>query len=330
MNDLATTSRPRFLAGLAAAAGAIGAGRSSSAQAATLQPIRIGTIPGDFGAEPYYGNDLGIFAKHGLIAQITTMNNGPAIGAAVAGGALDAGFLNVPSLVIAHQHGVPFTLLAGANLYEAATPTIGLLSVRRDSKIKTATDFSGKIVAIGGINNIVHIGARAWIDANGGDSNAVRWIEFPHTEMPADLLAGRIDGAILDQGVYPTLGKVGDPIRVVAATLTAIAPNFTSAGWFCMQDFITKHPVETRNFVAAMYETARWANDRRHHQTSANILARTMKTSVAEINASTRVVYSTNLTSPMIQPLIDVVARYKLIPAPYAASDILSSYAASG
>lgn len=142
------------------------------------------------------------------------------------------------------------------------------------------------------------------------------------------ICAGRIDGAILDQGVYPTLGKAGDPIRVVAATLSAVAPTFTSGGWIATRDWLGKNPAMARNFVTAMYETARWANDRRHHQASATILAKAMKTSVAEITASDRVAYSTSLIAPMIQPLIDVVARYKLIPAAYPAADILSSLAA--
>ena len=123
-----------------------------------MQKIRVGLIPTDFAGEPWYAKDMGFFAKHGLDAEISEMSNGSVIASAVAGGSLDVGFSNIPSIAIAHGKGLPFIYLAGANLYDAAGPTIGQLVVPRASPIKIAKDFEGKTISVGGINNITHLG----------------------------------------------------------------------------------------------------------------------------------------------------------------------------
>ena len=317
-------SRSRFLSGLASAAGVTAASSTALAQKAP-STVRVGIIPSDFGAQPYYAKDLGFFMRRDLTAELTGLANGAAIAAAVAGGALDVGFSNIVTLVTAHAKGLPFTILAAANLYDATSPTVGLLAVKRESKLNTAKDFNGKIVGVGAINNVTHLGARAWIDNNGGDSNAIKWIEVPITNMAAEVLTDRIDGVILDLGIYPTLGRPGDPLRIAAATFNAIAPRFLTGGWFTTQEWISKHSTEARDFVASMADAARWANTTKNHRASAEILARYLKSSANDINASPRVAYGTSVTAPMVQPLIDVVARYKVISAAFPAADMIAS-----
>ncbi len=92
------------------------------ANAQTLQTLRIALIPGDIAAEAYYAKDLDMFKKAGFDVEFTPITSGAAISAAVVSGAVDVGFANVVSLSIAHDHGVPFTLLAPANLH---VPTQG-------------------------------------------------------------------------------------------------------------------------------------------------------------------------------------------------------------
>jgi NitT/TauT family transport system substrate-binding protein len=316
--------RAQFLADVAVGIAAAALSDPVAAQTVPV-PIDIGIIPSDFSGQPYYAQDRGFFARHDLSGNLNNMANGATIAAALAGGSLDVGFSSLPTLVIAHSRGLPFALLAAANLYDANSPTVGLLAVKRESKLSAAKDFNGKLIGIGAINNITHLGARAWIDDNGGDSNSVKWLEVPISTMASAVITSRIDGVILDLGVYPTLGKPGDPLRIAAATFTAIAPRFLTGGWFTTRDWLVKHPLEARNFVASMSDAAQWANASKNHRASAEILARYLKSSPDEINASPRVVYGTSITVAMVQPLVDVVARYKVIPAAFPASDLIAA-----
>lgn len=316
-------SRQNFLAGLAAGAAALGSGGIAAAQSGG-PPVRVALIPTDFAGQPYYAKDMGFFTKRNLNAEVVEMANGSVIASAIAGGSLDIGFSNIASLAIAHGKGFPFTYIAGANLYDSAGPTIGLLAVKRGSKITTAKDFSGKIIGVGGINNITHLGAKLWIDKNGGDSNAVKWIEIPIQTIVAMALNDRVDGAILDTAIYPSLLQPNDPLRLLASTFNAIAPKFLSGGWFTSRDWLAKHPGEAKAFVAAMTDAAEWGNNVKNHEASAGIIAKYLKQSAAAINASQRVTYATTLTPALIQPVIDLVARYKVIPSSFPASEIIA------
>jgi NitT/TauT family transport system substrate-binding protein len=287
----------------------------------TLVKLRLATIPSDFAGQLYYAKDMGFFRKAGLDVEITPIHAGPAIASAVAGGAIDLGFSNVVSLALAHDKGFPFVIVAPANMYIADAPTIGLIGVLRTSPINSAKDLTGKTVAVGAINNITQLGARAWIDATGGDSASVKYIEIAINEMPVAVRSGRVDAAVMDPGVAPTLGKPGDPLRVLANSFNAVSPYFIAGGWFTTSDWIKKHPVETRKFIAVMKETANWANA--HRAESSVILGRYLQEPPEQIRAITRVTYGTILNPALVQPSIDLCARYGLIKARFPARDLL-------
>jgi hypothetical protein len=85
--------------------------------------------------------------------------------------------------------------------------------VKRSSPISTAQDLNGKTVAAGALNNLTHLGARAWVAANSGDSKSAHWLEIQISAMAAAVLSGRIDRRMVrDRG----LGK------------TTPAPNLTN------------------------------------------------------------------------------------------------------
>jgi ABC-type nitrate/sulfonate/bicarbonate transport system substrate-binding protein len=182
------------------------------------------------------------------------------------------------------------TIVALANIYSAG----GLIGVKRSSPIATAQDLNGKTVAVGALNNVTHLGARAWVDANGGDSTSVHWLEIQISAMAAAVLSGRIDAAVMDQGVYPTLGKPGDPIRVIGHAYDAVAHTFAVGGWFASADWAKQHPLEAHKFAAAMADAATWAKT--HHRESAAILAKYLKESADDINANARYAYGTAAT----------------------------------
>jgi NitT/TauT family transport system substrate-binding protein len=300
---------------------ALASPRASSAQA--LIKLRLATIPSDFAAEVYYAKDMGFFRRAGFDVDITPIHAGPAIASAVAGGAIDLGFSNVVSLAIAHDKGLPFVIVAPANMYVADAPTIGLIGVARTSAISSAKDLTGKVLAVGALNNITDFGARAWIDAGGGDSKNVKYIEIPINQMAVAVRSGRVDAAVMDPGVDPTLGKPGDPLRILANSFNAVSPYFIAGGWFTTTDWIKRHPGVVRKFAAVMRQTAVWANA--HHNESSVILGRNLQEPPEQIRAITRVTYGTTLNPALVQPSIDLCARYGQIKKRFPAQELISA-----
>lgn len=298
--------------------------RSVAAETALI-PLNIGTQPADIGAEVYYAKELKFFEKNGLDVKIFPFQNGATMASAVVGGAIDVGWSNTIALANAHLRGINFTILAPANMHVATAPTAGILAVLRTSPIRSAKDVAGKTFAAGGINQIADTAAKAWVDANGGDSTKVRFVEMPLQTMVAALETGHIDVAIIDTNNYPTEGKPGDPLRRLGSAFDAISPAFAASVWFASSDWAAKHPEAVKAFAATMRQTAAWANT--HHRESAAILAKYTKQSEEQIMGTRRVTYGERLTDESVQPEIDVAAKYGIIKSPVPAADLINSNA---
>jgi NitT/TauT family transport system substrate-binding protein len=293
------------------------------AGAQTLTPLRIGFIPSDTSGQLFFAHDLDMFAKAGLDPQFSPTNNGPAIASAIISSALDIGYSNPVSLIIAYDKGLPLTILSAANMYRADAPTTGELLVLKNSPIQSAKDLTGKTIAVGGLNIITHIAARAWIDANGGDSSTVHFVEIPLPAMPAALQAGRVDAATFNPGIDPTMGKPGDPFRIMAYAFNAFSSYFAAGAWFTSKSWLAAHPAEAAKFVRIMHDAAQWAAAHAHD--SAQILANNLKENPQEVEKAARVDYGSAVTPAMIQPVIDLCAKYNVIKARFPASELLAA-----
>ena len=285
-------------------------------------PVRIALFASDVAADVYDADELGYFAKAGIAPEIIDLGNGGAIAAAVAGGSADIGTTNVVSLALAHQRGLPFRVLATGGLSLAGVQTNGLLAVAASSPIRSAKELNGKTVAVDVLGGIPELGVRTWVDANGGDSKSLKIVELHFAEMIAAVQTGRVDAALVNASVDPTIGKTGDPLRLLGAVYDAIAPRFASSVWFSTSDWIAQHPDAAKGFVTALTAAAVWANA--HHHESAAILAKHIKQTQAQIEAGPRVVYDAAKEPALLQPVIDQAAKYGEIAAPFAARDVMA------
>jgi len=297
-------------------------GEPARAQSA-LGHMNIALVPSDTAAQVYYAVDLGLFSRAGIDVEISPMNSGPAIAAGVASGALDVGFSNFVSLSSAHERGLPFTMVAPANMSITGAPTVGILSVTKTSSARSGKDLNGKTVAVDGLNTVAMLGVRNWIDSTGGDSSSVKFVELSFAEMPEALRTGRVDAASMNLTADPQLGMATDPLRMLAPVFDALAPKFTFSAWFSTKDWVNGHPDLAKKFAAVMRESAVWANA--HHKESAAILAKYLKQTPAQIEGVTRVVYGTDFSPALIQPSIDLAAKYGSIKKPFPASEFVNS-----
>ena len=279
--------------------------------------VTVATIPIDSGSQAFYAKDAGFFEKAGLDAKVESITSGPAIIAGVASGALDIGFSNLVSLETAYKRGVPLVVIAAAGLYIDAAPTT-LLMVEKTSAIKTGKDLDGKIVATNGLKNIGQFGPAAWIDKNGGDSSTVKFVEMPFPEMAGALASHRIDAAIIAE---PTLSDAKSSARVIGKPYSAIGDAFLIGAWFASTAWAKAHPDLVQRFVTAMHDSAVWANA--NQGKSAEILAKYARIDPKAAATMTRARFAETLTPALVQPTIDVAAKYKAIDAAFPAQDLI-------
>ena len=290
---------------------------ASAVVAQTPTVVRVLTVPTDTGAEAFYAQDKGFFARAGLNVEVTTMNNA-GIAAALASGSYDIAESNVATVAAAHEHGQPFVMIAPSSMYSIKLrPTAGIV-VAKNSPIKTARDFNGKTVAVSGLQTIGQISVQQWIDKNGGDSSTVKFVEMPFPAMIAAIDLGRVDATELAEPILDEALAHGQ--RSLGPGYDAVADEFVIGAWICTSTYAAAHPDIVRRFADVMAETARWANT--HQAESGQILAKWTKTQVAP--TMPRVPYGERLNAALVQPIIDVTAKYHALRASIPAKDLLA------
>jgi NitT/TauT family transport system substrate-binding protein len=296
------TSMVRRIISLLAIAvlGAIAAPGSTQA----LTTIHVISLPIDAGAEAFYGKELGFFTKAGIDVEIVPASNGGASASAVAGNAVEIGYADTVSISTAHAKGVDFLIVVPAALHVSAAPTTELL-VAANSPIRTARDLEGKVVAGSGLGTISGYSPKAWIDQNGGDSTKVKFVELPFPSMQAALDAGRVDAVMIAE---PFLSAAKKTDRVIGSPYDAVSKDFLVSAYFANAAWAKDHTELLNRFIAAMQETAVWANA--NHAKSADLLVQYAKIDPALVSGMTRVRYGERLTPAMLQPVINVAAKY--------------------
>jgi ABC-type nitrate/sulfonate/bicarbonate transport system substrate-binding protein len=85
------------------------------------------------------------------------------------------------------------------------------------------------------------------------------------------------------------------------------------------------NPDVARRFVAAMRETARWANT--HHEDTARILAPVTHIDLATFATMQRSTYAAALSRDLLQPAVDVAVRYGALKAPFDTAELVAGAA---
>jgi ABC-type nitrate/sulfonate/bicarbonate transport system substrate-binding protein len=102
----------------------------------------------------------------------------------------------------------------------------------------------------------------------------------------------------------------------------AVALEFPVGCFFVKDDFARDNGARIRPIVDALREAGLWANS--NPRASAEILAAASGLDVAVIASTKRVVYPRRALVPAdVQPLIEVAARYGVIPSSFPAQEVI-------
>jgi NitT/TauT family transport system substrate-binding protein len=289
--------------------------RIARAQAPT---IRIGTVPTESYAPPYFAQAAGFFSRAGLNVEITPFTTGGAVTNAAAGNALDVGMGDAIQLGLAVVRGIPFGFIAGGTQYTTDAPT-SRLCVAKTSTLRSAKDLEGQTVGINGLRSIQEFANREWMLQNGADPEKVHFVEIPASAMVAALQRGTVAAAIVTE---PVLSSSADDIRFFAKSYDAIAKAFYLNSWFANRDWIAKNPETARKLQQVIFDAHRWANT--HHDETAPTLAQITKLPPERIRAMTRAVYGTTVETGYMQPVLDVAYKYKVFERRITATELIA------
>lgn len=309
-------TRRAVLAGIVAALAA-----QRPARSADLQTVRVASALSDDIAPVVYGLAAGVFTRHGLDVQLQAANSGAAAAAAVLGGSLDMAKGGTMAIVLGHVRGVPLTAIWPAAISTAAAPIAGL-AVLRSSGIALPRDCNGKVFAGASLQDINQLAVMAWVDAGGGDSKSMRFVEIASSEVIAALQAGRIDGATVLNPVLQ-LALRTPALRILVNPFDTISKHFCSSTWFTTSEYAAKNPDIVRRFVAGLQEATRY--EYAHPAEMAQYLAPFLHVDAATLATFPRTTDGLSLTPSDYQPVIDLAARYGVIPKAFPARELLTA-----
>lgn len=289
--------------------------------AQTPAVIRIALSDTDLSAEPLYAAQTGILQKYGITAQFSPSTAGGAgVIRAIKAGTIDMGFSNLISIAGAVQRGEPVVLIAPAGIHNKDAP-INAIVQAPSTDFRTGKDLDGKrISSPSGPGSAGALAPAAWIDQTGGDSKSVQFVTgIKPFDIPAALAAHKIDAAEMGDPDLTILERRHE-VKLVCSPFDAIGNHYLLAGFVASKAWVDANPDVARRFVLAMRETAVWANA--HRPQTAVILAKELKLDPAVVKVMSRTLYAERITPAIMQPPLNVAAKYGII-KPMNAADLL-------
>jgi ABC-type nitrate/sulfonate/bicarbonate transport system substrate-binding protein len=210
-------------------------------------------------------------------------------------------------------------VLAAGQLFRPQDSKSFALVVSADSSYRSAKDLNGKKIGVNAPVSIVGVGARAWIDRDGGDSSTIELLQVPFGTAGEALQMGRADAV---STVFTELAGLKN-IRVLGYPTEAVAPSFIGSGRYVRRDWIAANRALAQRYQRALVE----ANE--HQNSSGQILIKDLHLTPEGVQSlrGHRVVYAERLDPKLMQPIIAVAMRYGIIPKPFQARDMVADLA---
>lgn len=304
-------SRSAMLGGMGAAV-ALG---PHIVRAQTLEKIRISAVPTDDMTPIFYAIKNGLYAKGGLDVEVIPVSSGSASTAAVVSGAYELGKGSPLASLFANQRGLPIVIVANGAVWNPKSP-FNLVLVAADSPIKSGADCNGKIGSAPGLNDVAQLGVLQWVDKTGGDSKTMKWVEIPNSAAGVALAEDRVDVTTLNEPQLTAAVETGR-VRAIGDAFTAIAERWAASVYFTHTDYVAKHADAVKKWVRVTYDTAAYTNS--HKAETVPLMSEITKIPSAVFQKMARIEGATTSDPSLVQPVIDLAARYKNIPRAFPA-----------
>lgn len=311
--------RATFVRGLSFAA--IAGAATLPARAQDLMTIRLVSAPSDDLRPLLYGQQAGLFKRAGINLDIERSNSGAVAAQAILAGSMDIGKSSLSPLIAAHARGVPFVLIAPSAIHQAKEPNSAVF-VNADSPVKSPLDLQNKVVSCTAIGDIGYLGLRAMIDARGGDSSTVKWVEIPTSAVAAAIAQGRVDAGLTTEP-FMSHDLKGGKVRVLVDMLSGYPHPILESVFYTTRDYAERNRDLIARFSKVLQQAAAYSNT--HPAETVPLYASFAGLDPAVAASMHRTYTALQFDPSQIQPVIDLAAKYKIIPGGFDAREMIAS-----
>ena len=268
--------------------------------------------------------EKGFFKAEGIELETVPMAGGAVIVQGVTSGDLQFGWTNVISMGQGHAQGFDFRFVANGAINKRDTNDVFGFLVRQDSPIKSAKELEGKTVATNNVRNIIHAAGLHWIDANGGDSSKVKWVEIPFPQMAPALVNKQIDAFVAVEPFVTVPTKVQKQARVLGYMLGGIAPRLLIASYFGSEAWIGKNVATVKSFVTAINRGIDAHNA--NLEEARAMIAKYTGLKPEFLKEMPLPAFEKKLLESDLEPMLEVGVRYKFIDKKVSAGELISRH----
>lgn len=278
--------------------------------------LRVSTIPIIDTAPLQVGIAKGFFAAEGLEIDTTPTAGGAAGLPALAAGQVQIAFSNIISVVLGAKQGLGFEVIAAGSGTGDKLPDLAALIAKKGSTFKTGKDLEGKRVAVNTRNNIIWLYARAWVQATGGNPDAVTYLEVPFPQMVDAVKGDRVDAAFV---VEPFLGAglKSDAVQVVAWPYNVVQKRIPVAQYAASKTFIDQNPQVIERFVRAYHKAVDWTNQNVGSEEWAKIVSAYTKLPPEALKDLVPPPYEKSVNLAAAEQVVELMRKHKLIEGPF-------------
>ena len=233
---------------------------AASGGSGELREVSVGMLPIMPTAALYAGIEQGFFSDHGLQVVVETGQGGAALLPAVLSGDLEFATSNPVSLLQARGRGLDVEVVAHwTSALSSGDADVNAVVAAPDSGIDSAADLEGKQVAVNTLNGMGGLTIREAVRQDGGDPDAVSFLELGFPDMPAALAAGNVDAVWVPEPFLSSLQAEGNTV-VTHPSLESVTGHPTQL-FFTSGQLAESDPELVADMTAALEETLAYAEE---------------------------------------------------------------------
>ena len=227
---------------------------ASDSGSAQVPELRVGAAPSLAGLGLQVAISQEAACKDNLIVTSTVNRSAYDSMPQLLSGGLQVAQMDTITFLQARTQGLPVQIIA-ANAEQSTDGKPGQQSsasivTTPDSPITSPKDLAGKKVGVPGIKTQAWMNIRAIVDADGGDSAQIEFVEVPPAQMIDLLKQGNIDAAIPSEPLAS--GSIANgAVKFVRNTDVPGNKGVPSSVYVATKDFVARNPDAIRNFVSA-------------------------------------------------------------------------------
>ena len=231
---------------------------ASGGNSGEIRQVTVGMLPILPTAALYAGMEQGFFEAHGIEVKVETGQGGAALLPAVMAGQIQFATSNPVSLLQARDKGLDVEVIAHwTSALSSGDTDINGVVAKADAGMTTAKDLAGKTVAVNTLNGMGGLTIREAVRKDGGDPDAVKFVEMAFPDMPAALSGGNVDAVWVPEPFLSSLQKSGDV--VVSYSSKESVQGHPTQLFFTSGQLVEKDPKLVEDFTAAVEETLEYA-----------------------------------------------------------------------